>query len=131
MNEYDLYPNSQPEYVPIKNNTDYTVHVGCQNDNTIVNLTVIFNENVLKYAEFVLCRVTKHRKGSEQEMVESQVTFTTIVQTTEITTVTMVTPTSTSTLRMETSTDSGCRQCVHFCALNLCLFVASFLASLW
>ena len=131
MNELDLYPISQLEdNMPFKNNTDYIVHIECQNNNTIVNLTIIFNENVVEYADFILCRVTR-RKDGKQDVVESQVKFTTIVQTTETTTVTMVTPTSLSALKMETTTNSGCRQCVHFSSLALCIFVASLLGFSW
>ena len=55
-----------------------------------------------------------------------------MVQTTETTTavtaaVSMVIPTSASTTETMGITNSGCRQCVDFCALTLFLFVANFL----
>ena len=144
--DYDLYPNLQPENVPIINITDYTAEVKCQDNNTVVVLTINFNENVLTNVEYVVCKAIRRHHNREQQMITSRVNFITIVPTTTTTTMdtstssstmerttvlgsTMATPTSKSTV--ETTTDSGCRQCVHLSALILCLFITNFIAFSW
>ena len=61
---YTLYPNIDPQRVPIKPNADYNVSVTpevhlCEDSaiNTNVSLSINFNSKVLRYVEYLICRV--------------------------------------------------------------------------
>ena len=61
---YTLYPNINPQRVPIKLNTDYNVSVTpevhlCEDSaiNTNVSLSINLNSKVLGYIEYVTCKV--------------------------------------------------------------------------
>ena len=61
---YTLYPNIDPKRVPIKLNTDYNVSVTpevhlCEDSaiNTNVSLSINLNSNVLRYVEYLICKV--------------------------------------------------------------------------
>ena len=129
---YDLYPVAQG---PIKTITDYNVTAKCRDNSTIITLSIVFNENVLENAEYVMCRVRRLKDCSEIVLTHA-VNFTTIKPTTNPNPSTEITSNSESssiiqstdmTITVVSISGSGCKQHVHFSALVLCFFVANFL----
>ena len=131
--QYDLYPIP---HGPIKTITDYNVTAKCRDNSTIVTLSIVFNENVLENAEYIMCRV--RRLGEDSKIVLTHiVNFTTIKPTTNPNPSTETTSNSESssiiqstdimTVTVMSTSGSGCKQRVHFSALVLCFIVANFL----
>ena len=126
---FDLYPTPNG---PIKNITDYNATAKCIDNSTIITLSIIFNENVLENAEYVMCRVTRRK---DRHMLTSMVNFTTTEPTTGANSLTEATLNSESTTiestSISTTKGTGCKQCVHFSTFVLCLLVANFIAFSW
>lgn len=132
---YDLYPVAHVQG-PIKSITDYNVTAKCRDNSTIVTLSIIFNENVLENAEYVVCRVI--RLEDWEIVLTHTVNFSTTKPTTKPnpSTETISNSESSSIIQSTNMTEistsgSGCKQCIHFSALVLCFFVANFLAFSW
>ena len=118
-----LYPNlTSPIHY-----TNYNVTEECKdhNVNTTVVLSIVFSKDVLKIARHVICKVSKNFNGTKKRY-ESRVNLTTIGAPPPTTTMNSNSTTFTSTTLIEMTTDAGCRLCVHFSGLILCLFVAMF-----
>ena len=123
-----LYPNlTSPIHY-----TNYNVTEKCKdhNVNTTVVLSIVFSKDVLKIAHHVICKVsknfngTKKRYNSRVNLIIAAPSPATTMNSNSLTTT--FTPNSTSTTLIEMTTDAGCRLCVHFSGLILCLFVAMF-----
>ena len=130
---YDLYPIPQG---PIRNIIDYNATAKCEGNNTIIALTIIFNENVLDNAEYVVCKVVKRLNNGERiTLTRSMVNFTatvTVTSTSPLRGTTLnsestiiIEPTSTSII--EATTGSGYRQCVHCITFVLCFLLLTLL----
>ena len=143
---YTLYPNIDPERVPIKPNTDYNVSVTpevhlCEDSamNTNVSLSINFNSNVLRYVEYLICKVYSTYDVRYRSRVNFKVLAAppladtiTIAGTTER----MMTNNSVTELSMpiemkdNVTTDSGYRHSLHFGAV-LINFASLFLYHLF
>ena len=129
---YQLYPNLLPG--PIKINDDYYVEETCKNESKIVNLSIIFNENVLNNLKYVECKI--FRGSNDVTKYPSRVNFTTISRNGSLSLTFNSEPTTSttsdsgprSTTLMETTAGSGCRLSVHFVALVLLSFASSALS---
>ena len=113
---YDLYPLQNGL---IRNITDYNATANCEGNFTVIVLTIIFNENVLENAGYVVCKV--RRLKGDKIMLRSMVNFTTTVTPPNTSPSITTTLNSGSAIKIEltriettTGTGSGCRQCVHF-----------------
>ena len=139
---YTLYPNIDPKRVPIKFNTDYNVSVTpevhlCEDSaiNTNVSLSINFNTKVLRYVEYLICKVYS-TYGTYRSRVNFKVLaappLTDTITTRTITSITermMTTETKTTLIndytvteqsnmhiemKEDVTTDSGCRHSLHF-----------------
>ena len=131
IENYTLYPNLIPEQVPIKRITDYNVTETCEEDHTIVNFSIFFNENVLENSiDYVVCKI--YRSNKVGLIFESRINFTSSMPfssttNTEATDTTDQNAKSSANILIETTvatTGSGCRLSVQFVTLNLGLIVA-------
>ena len=138
IENYTLYPNLIPEQVPIKRITDYNVTETCEEDHTIVNFSIFFNENVLENSiDYVVCKI--YRSNKVGLIFESRINFTssmpfsstTDTEATDTTDQNAKIPRGSANILIETTvatTGSGYRLSVQFMTLNLGLIVANILS---
>ena len=130
-----LYPNLTS---PVSH-ADYNVTItpgpyiceGNESDvNTTVVLSIVFNKNVLTVVDSIYCIVYMESNRTLRYNSSTDLAIATIPPTTTMISESTIYNTSTCTSSIETATDSGCRLCVHFSSLVLCLLVATLAFSL-
>ena len=137
---YTLYPNIDPQRVPIKLNADYNVSVTpevhlCEDStiNTNVSLSINFNTKVLRYVEYLICKVYSTYGTYRSRVTLAAPPLADTITTRTITSITegmMTTETKTALIindytvtepnnmhievKDNMTTDSGCRHSLHF-----------------
>ena len=124
---YTLHPNPIPRLVPIKKHTDYNVTEACVDDRKIIQLSIMFNENVLESnIGYVTCKV--FRSDDRDSLTSSTVNFATMPPSSMANTETATSNEPTNSSSITTSTgmttgSSGCNLSAHFKTLTLGIII--------